>query len=138
RGDPQRLQQVLVNLLTNAIKFTHHGYVQVRLTLEAESAEQYFVRLTVEDTGIGIPSERLDRLFRPFSQVDASTTRQFGGTGLGLAISKQLVELMHGTIGVRSQAGSGSTFWFRLPLATQLGLKSAIRMTPPELAGMRI
>ena len=91
RGDPQRLQQIVVNLLSNAIKFTQHGHVLVRLTLEAESTEKYVVRIAVEDTGIGIPAERLNRLFRPFSQVDASTTRQFGGTGLGLAISKQLV-----------------------------------------------
>jgi PAS domain S-box-containing protein len=138
RGDPQRLQQIVVNLLSNAIKFTQHGHVLVRLTLEAESTEKYVVRIAVEDTGIGIPAERLNRLFRPFSQVDASTTRQFGGTGLGLAISKQLVELMRGTIGVRSQVGAGSTFWFRLPLETQHGPKTATRVTPPELSGMRI
>jgi PAS domain S-box-containing protein len=138
RGDSQRLQQIIVNLLSNAIKFTQRGHVLLRLTLEAESTEQCMVRIAVEDTGIGIPAERLNRLFRPFSQVDASTTRQFGGTGLGLAISKQLVELMRGTIGVRSQVGSGSTFWFRLPLATQHGSKSAARVMPPELSGMRI
>jgi PAS domain S-box-containing protein len=138
RGDAQRLQQVLVNLLGNAIKFTSQGRVQVRVTLETETIHQYAVRIAVEDTGIGVPTDRLDRLFRPFSQVDASTTRQFGGTGLGLAISKQLVELMGGKIGVRSQPNSGSIFWFKITLEKQCRPGNQKTMTPAGLIGSRI
>jgi signal transduction histidine kinase/DNA-binding response OmpR family regulator len=111
-GDPTRVRQVLLNLMGNAIKFTQHGAVKLSMYTAPSGA----VRCEVTDTGIGIPAERIDRLFQSFSQVDASTTRRFGGTGLGLAISKQLVNLMGGTIGVNSAMGIGSTFWFELPL----------------------
>jgi signal transduction histidine kinase/CheY-like chemotaxis protein len=112
RGDPGRLQQVLMNLVNNAIKFTRRGEVVVRASLESQTDDLVTVRFTVADTGIGIPRDRLACLFESFSQVDASTTRRFGGTGLGLAISKRLVELMGGEIGVESEEGIGSTFWF--------------------------
>ncbi len=138
RGDPHRLRQIMVNLLNNALKFTDRGQIQVRVTVESELVDKIVLRIAVEDTGIGIPPERLNRLFRSFSQVDASTSRQFGGTGLGLAISKQLVETMGGAIGVKSQVNAGSTFWFRLPLEKQTGPRPMHRVTPPDLEGLRI
>jgi signal transduction histidine kinase/CheY-like chemotaxis protein/HPt (histidine-containing phosphotransfer) domain-containing protein len=114
RGDPGRLRQVLVNLVGNAIKFTERGSVriEVRPGERRPSQETVPLRFAVVDTGIGIPRDRLDRLFQSFSQVDASTTRRFGGTGLGLAISKQIAEMMGGEMGVESEEGKGSTFWF--------------------------
>jgi signal transduction histidine kinase/DNA-binding response OmpR family regulator len=111
-GDGGRLGQILTNLTNNAIKFTESGQVVIRVTLLEQNAEDAMVKFTVTDSGVGIPQDRLDRLFHSFSQVDASTTRKYGGTGLGLAISKRLVEMMGGTIGVESEPGSGSTFWF--------------------------
>ena len=115
-GDPNRIRQVLVNLVGNACKFTRPGG-DVEISLRARPLEdgRCMLRFACRDSGIGIPSDRIDRLFKPFMQVDASTTRQFGGTGLGLAISKQLVELMGGTIAVESREGVGSTFSFELP-----------------------
>ncbi|HEV3137306.1 MAG TPA: response regulator [Pirellulales bacterium] len=138
RGDPNRLRQVIVNMLGNAIKFTERGQVRVRVRLLSETAERLNVHVAVEDTGVGIPADRLNRLFRSFSQVDASTTRQFGGTGLGLAISKQLVELMGGEIGVESTLGRGSSFWFRLPLAKADDATLTRPIVPPELRSMRV
>ncbi len=114
RGDQDRLRQILINLVSNAIKFTQHGAVVVRLSPDAQSDGRVTVRFTVSDTGVGIPRDRIDRLFKSFSQADASTTRVYGGTGLGLAIAKQLAELMGGTIGVESEPGRGSTFWFTI------------------------
>lgn len=111
-GDPGRVRQVLTNLLGNAIKFTERGHVLVKVELLSEAPGGIQVRFTVRDTGIGIPPDQLNRLFQTFTQVDGSSTRKYGGTGLGLAISKQLVELMGGEVGVSSEPGRGSRFWF--------------------------
>ncbi len=116
RGDPNRLQQVLANLASNAVKFTDRGEVVIRAVLEQQSNQRLTVRFSVTDTGIGIVPERMDRLFQSFSQVDSSTTRRYGGTGLGLAISKHLCGLMGGQIGVQSKPGQGSTFWCTMVL----------------------
>ncbi len=116
-GDPNRIRQVLTNLINNALKFTAKGSVGIRASLERADGEDFHVRIDVKDSGIGIPKDRIDRLFKSFSQVDSSTTRKYGGTGLGLAISKQLIELMGGEIGVTSAAGEGSTFSFTLKLS---------------------
>ncbi len=126
RGDPGRLRQVLLNLTNNAIKFTDAGEVLVRVAVQWQQGSGVTLRFEVADTGIGIPPERMDRLFQSFSQVDASTTRRFGGSGLGLVISKRLVEAMGGTIGVETNADKGSRFWFttvldvRLPHSTEV------------------
>ncbi|WP_295399633.1 PAS domain S-box protein [uncultured Thiocystis sp.] len=127
RGDPGRLRQILVNLVGNAIKFTPSGEIAVRVALASEDEREVLLRFEVRDTGIGIPPDKLGLLFDKFSQVDASTTRQYGGTGLGLAISRQLAELMGGTIGVASEAGQGSLFWFTARLARQEGMATEPR-----------
>ncbi|WP_241688396.1 hybrid sensor histidine kinase/response regulator [Pseudoxanthomonas composti] len=121
RGDPVRLRQVLTNLIGNAIKFTERGSVTLALRRLGETQQQHLLRFDVRDTGIGIPAEAQERLFRAFSQADASTTRLYGGTGLGLAICKRIVELAGGRIGVVSQPGRGSTFWFEIPLLKVIG-----------------
>lgn len=115
QGDSHRLRQILVNLIGNAIKFTDQGEIDVRAQGVSRDNDQIVIRFSVSDTGVGIPDDKLNRLFQSFSQVDASTTRDYGGTGLGLVISQSLVQLMGGTIGIESKLGVGSTFWFELP-----------------------
>ena len=117
RGDPTRLSQALLNFLGNAIKFTDHGSVHVCATVLEDAGTALLVRFSVRDTGIGIPRDKLARMFNAFEQADTSTTRRFGGTGLGLAITRHLAALMGGTVGVESEPGVGSTFWFTARLA---------------------
>ncbi|KAL1603765.1 hypothetical protein SLS60_005355 [Paraconiothyrium brasiliense] len=116
-GDPGRLRQILTNVLTNSIKFTTEGHVRLRASITAETKETVTVRFAVEDTGIGIEEDVRKRLFQPFSQADSSTARRFGGTGLGLTISKNLVQLMHGDIGLESVLGQGTTATFWIPFS---------------------
>ncbi|WP_051283854.1 response regulator [Desulforegula conservatrix] len=111
-GDPGRLRQILLNLCSNSLKFTTTGEISIHVFLEEETESIALIRFEVKDTGIGIPRDKMDRLFKSFSQVDSSTTRKYGGTGLGLVISKKLVEMMKGKIGVDSREGSCSVFWF--------------------------
>jgi signal transduction histidine kinase/DNA-binding response OmpR family regulator len=131
RGDPGRLRQILTNLLGNAIKFTAAGEVVLRATVASESGDDVTVRFAITDTGIGISPEGLGRLFQSFSQADGSTTRRFGGSGLGLVISKRLSELMGGDIGVESEPGRGSTFWFTVKLG-KIPVNQAVASTPRE------
>ena len=121
-GDPMRWRQIALNLVGNAVKFTEEGRVTVRLTGESgEGSDRCRLTLSVEDTGIGIPPDRMDRLFRPFSQIDSSTARRYGGTGLGLALSRRLAETMGGTLTAESEEGVGSTFRFEVELPTGRG-----------------
>ncbi|MBX3302137.1 MAG: MASE1 domain-containing protein [Nitrospira sp.] len=136
QGDPGRLHQILINLLGNAVKFTRQGEVMMHVTRSKESAERTLIEFAVVDTGIGIAPEVQERLFKPFTQADTSTTRQFGGTGLGLAICKQLVEQMGGQIGIESTLGHGSTFRFTVWLTHQQ--TRAIPLPRGSLAGRRV
>jgi len=136
RGDPGRLRQVLLNLVGNAIKFTEGGTVTVSVSHERETRTGHVLRFEVRDTGIGIEPEAQQRLFLPFSQADVSTTRKYGGTGLGLAICRQIVEQLHGSIGVYSEPGQGSTFWFTMEFAR--GTPVASEPLPGALRGVRV
>ena len=134
RGDPVRVKEILTNLVENSIKFTEKGGITVRVLLDSETNTHATVRFAVTDTGIGIPNDRLDSVFESFTQLDSGTACKHGGTGLGLAISKKLVEMMGGKIGVESEEGKGSTFWFQLIMEKQTGHKpkssiSAIRLS---------
>jgi two-component system sensor histidine kinase/response regulator len=134
RGDPARIRQVLLNLLSNALKFTDKGEIIVRVMLERDRGEEVEMRFEVQDSGIGIPKDRIDRLFKSFSQVDASNNRQYGGSGLGLAICKQIVEAMGGSIYVNTEDGQGSTFGFRISFQKEASVE--IESGPPT--GRRI
>ncbi len=138
RGDPGRIRQVLTNILGNAIKFTQQGEVVLKADLVEETDGAATIRFEVVDTGIGMTEEQRSRLFQSFMQADTSTTRRFGGTGLGLAISKQLVELMDGEIGVTSEPGVGSTFWFTLPLEKQAEGAQTKPAAPANLRNLRV
>ncbi len=133
RGDPGRIRQVLINMLGNAIKFTDEGTVSLRARLEEDQGRSALVRFEVADTGIGIDAAQQGRLFESFTQADASTTRRFGGTGLGLAICKQLVERMGGAIGIHSDPGVGSTFWFTLSLEKTGATDAPRTLDAPEV-----
>jgi PAS domain S-box-containing protein len=136
-GDPGRLRQVLLNLVGNALKFTETGEIVVRVGLLEETDTDAVVRFSVRDTGIGIAPEQHDHLFQKFTQADASTTRRYGGTGLGLAISKRLVELMGGEIGLNSEAGRGSEFWFAVRLPKQ-AVPEPVLVSTNEIHGTHI
>ena len=141
-GDPSRLRQILLNLLNNAVKFTEHG--EVLLNLKGERVETpdgpvSHLTVTVRDTGIGIPKDRMDRLFRSFSQVDASTTRRYGGTGLGLVISQRLVQLMGGDISVQSEVGQGTSFFFAIDLpVSDIMRRVSLDEVQPALSSKRL
>ncbi|GAA4456124.1 tetratricopeptide repeat-containing hybrid sensor histidine kinase/response regulator [Rurimicrobium arvi] len=136
-GDPTRLQQILINLCGNAIKFTEKGYVKMKATLISDVNEKFVVRFDVEDTGIGISEEFRKQMFESFSQASSDTTRKFGGTGLGLAISKQLTELMSGTINVSSELGKGSVFSVQIPFerATAMQAEAQPQTIDPAMIG---
>jgi len=133
RGDPGRLRQILVNLVGNAIKFTHQGEIVIRAEPRDETERHVLVRFSVQDTGIGIPYDRQSAVFERFTQADGTTTRTYGGTGLGLSISKQLVEMMGGRIGLESTPGVGTTFWFDVRFEKISPQKSGV--TGPLTAG---
>ena len=136
-GDPGRLRQVISNLVGNAIKFTSHGHVFLDVSCLSTEGDKANLRIAIEDTGIGIASDKIGVIFEKFTQADTSTTREFGGTGLGLAICKQLIELMHGSIQVESQIGIGSTFTLSLALEIDSTEKSEVP-SAENLAGLRI
>ncbi len=137
-GDPGRIRQIIINLTGNAIKFSEAGEVALRITVIEERDRAIDLQVAVQDSGPGIPPEKINRLFKSFSQVDASTTRKHGGTGLGLVISKQLTELMGGEIGVTSQMGEGAIFWFTLHLGKRPTPPNTQMAVPEQIKGKRV
>ena len=138
-GDSNRVRQVLMNLVGNAIKFTDEGEVVVRVELEDEKPERLTYKILVEDTGIGFKQDSLDKIYEPFAQLDASPTRKYGGSGLGLTISRQLIDILGGEMGAESREGEGSTFWFTIPLqAAKNEPRFNIEKHRPEVAGLRV
>jgi CheY-like chemotaxis protein len=138
KGDAGRIRQVLLNFLSNAVKFTQQGEVSIDLSVLERDQNFVIIRCEVRDTGIGIPEERLHSLFKPFTQVDSSTTRRFGGTGLGLSIAHRLVQLMGGETGVTSTVGSGSTFWFTAKFAVVQRTAAPLYAPPASIKGRRV
>jgi signal transduction histidine kinase/DNA-binding response OmpR family regulator len=138
RGDPTRLRQILLNLLSNALKFTERGFVSVEVTSQLADDGRTALHFAVHDTGIGLSPEAKAKLFQKFQQADGSITRRFGGTGLGLSICRQLVELMGGEIGVEDRLAGGSTFWFEITLATGSIIPSRIQRRRTDLRGVRV
>lgn len=139
KGDITRLRQILTNLLSNAVKFTNKGEVEISVSSQQLDFKEYLLKFNVRDTGLGIPKNKLNKLFQPFSQVDSSTTRSFGGTGLGLVISKKLVELMGGEIGFNSVEGQGSNFYFTIKTESVTSDKKVYLFeSSPQLLGKRV
>jgi PAS domain S-box-containing protein len=138
QGDPGRLCQILVNLVGNAVKFTHRGEICIRVTMPRDAGDAAVLRFEVADTGIGVFPDLMQTIFEPFKQADGGITRKYGGTGLGLAICRQLTVLMHGDIGVVSEEGKGSTFWFTIECEKQVGWCGRPQGKPAELDGLRI
>ncbi|MEO8410177.1 MAG: ATP-binding protein, partial [Propionivibrio sp.] len=136
-GDPLRLGQVLVNYASNAVKFTEHGEIEINVAVAQTLADSVLLRFAVRDTGIGLSDEQRGRLFQSFEQADSSTTRKYGGTGLGLVIARQLAEMMGGEVGVESELGKGSTFWFTARLGQSIAKVRSLQ-PHPELRGRRM
>ena len=134
-ADPVRLRQILTNLVGNAVKFTEKGEVVTRVNLAGFEGDRVTAHFEVADTGVGIPSDQLQSIFESFTQVDGTSTRRFGGTGLGLSITKNLVEIMGGKMGVTSDLGKGSTFWFDLTFDKGLPMDEGV---PADFPGLRV
>jgi signal transduction histidine kinase len=134
-GDVARIRQILINLVNNSIKFTEAGHVLVKVTFTYQDSQHLLMRCEVEDTGIGLEPDAMQRLFQPFTQADATITRRFGGTGLGLSISRRLVQLMGGKIGATSSVGVGSNFWFEIPLKRELSRPFALGGVRSDASG---
>ncbi len=138
-GDPGRIRQIINNLVNNAIKFTYHGQIFIHLTLEKTEGNIFFIKFNIKDSGIGIPQEKIDNMFKAFTQVDMSTTRKYGGTGLGLSICKELTELMHGKIAIDSENGRGSNFHFTIPFQkSETDKKNQFEEEEKQLVGHKI
>jgi two-component system sensor histidine kinase/response regulator len=138
KGDPGRLRQILINFVGNAIKFTNRGEVVTKVRIQEENDNNCKLFFSIQDTGIGISKDQIDRLFKPFSQADSSTTRKYGGTGLGLIISKQLIEKMGGQVGVKSIPGKGTEFWFTARFETQAKAKGSPLKISKSIKGKKV